>query len=477
MTPEKLRTILSIGETVVIEFKRCANGISADTFKTVCSFLNRFGGDIFLGVDDSGAVHGVPKNTASSMVKSFIQSVGNPEIIYPTVHLAPEILEYEKKYVIRVHVPPSSEVHSYKNVVYNRLDASDVKVTAAEQITALYMRKHNIFSEKRVYPNVRENDLRLDLLPFIRHRAVSRIQDHEWNGMSDTELLRSAGLIGKDLETGEQGYNLAAIMLLGRDDLIHSICPSYRTDAILRRTHLEEKVIVKTNLIESYDLLVQFAEKHLPDKFYMEEDTQISLRGTIVREILVNTLIHREFTSSYTAKFIIEKDRMYTENANRAMCGDMITPDNLEPNPKNSIIAAFFRNIWLADELGSGVRKLYRYVPLYSGKPPELLDGDVFRIVVPLDDAYSFDDQSSKVKDKPHGKVHGKPHADDDNHALIENEVLNYLRENPNTTQTDIASAIGKSRHAVHDAIAALKEAGQLQHDGTKNHGHWIVKQ
>ena len=31
-----------------------------------------------------------------------------------------------------------------------------------------------------------------------------------------------------------------------------------------------------------------------------------------------NTLMHREFTSSYTAKFVIEKNRMYVENANRA---------------------------------------------------------------------------------------------------------------------------------------------------------------
>jgi ATP-dependent DNA helicase RecG len=87
---------------------------------------------------------------------------------------------------------------------------------------------------------------------------------------------------------------------------------------------------------------------------------------------------------------------MYTENANRAVRGGAITPDNLEPNPKNPAIAAFFRNIWLADELGSGVRKLHRYVPRYSGKAPELINGDVFRIIVPLDDSYSCDVEMGK---------------------------------------------------------------------------------
>ncbi len=85
------------------------------------------------------------------------------------------------------------------------------------------------------------------------------------------------------------------------------------------------------------------------------------------------------------------KDRMYTANANRAETGEMITPDNFSPNPKNPIIASFFRNIGLADELGSGVRNIHHYGKLYSGKMPQMIDGDVFRIIVPLDDSYSFD--------------------------------------------------------------------------------------
>ncbi|MEH2956214.1 ATP-binding protein [Candidatus Merdisoma sp. JLR.KK006] len=82
---------------------------------------------------------------------------------------------------------------------------------------------------------------------------------------------------------------------------------------------------------------------------------------------------------------------MYVENANRAMGEGMITPENLEPNPKNPIIASFFRNIGYSDQLGSGVRNLFKYVKLYSGKEPEFKEGDVFRIMVPLDEAYSYD--------------------------------------------------------------------------------------
>ena len=92
------------------------------------------------------------------------------------------------------------------------------------------------------------------------------------------------------------------------------------------------------------------------------------------------------------------RDSMYTSNANRAETGGMITPGNFRPNPKKTVIASFFRNIWFADELGSGVRNLYRYSKIYSGKTPELIDGDVFRIIVPLDDNYSFDAQIGKAQ-------------------------------------------------------------------------------
>ena len=39
-----------------------------------------------------------------------------------------------------------------------------------------------------------------------------------------------------------------------------------------------------------------------------------------------------------------------------------------EPFPKNPAISKVFREIGLADELGSGMRNTYKYTQLYSGK-------------------------------------------------------------------------------------------------------------
>ena len=145
----------------------------------------------------------------------------------------------------------SSNHFRFKKIIYDRVDDADVKVTATSQLASMYIRKQNIFTEKRIFPYVSLDDLRLDLLPRIRKLATNNIEGmHGWESMTDVELLRSAGLYGTDRATGEKGYNLAAVMLLGKDDVIRDICPAYETDALVRKINVDrydDREIVRTN--------------------------------------------------------------------------------------------------------------------------------------------------------------------------------------------------------------------------------------
>lgn len=74
-------------------------------------------------------------------------------------------------------------VHSYNKVIYDRVDDADVKVTATGAITQMYIRKQNIFTEKKIYPYASEADLRMDLLPRIRIMAQNHAGgQHPWAG-------------------------------------------------------------------------------------------------------------------------------------------------------------------------------------------------------------------------------------------------------------------------------------------------------
>lgn len=481
MNNKTFKSILTIGETIAVEFKRCGNGIEHDVYETVCSFLNRFGGDIFMGVLDDGTVIGVPEKAAPDMIKNFISVISNPANFLPTVYLQPELFSYEGKTVIRVHVPPSSEVHSYKKVIYDRIDDADVKVTATSQIAAMYIRKQSIFTEKKIYPYLKKEELRLDLLPRIRQMAVNyALGTHPWKEMDDEMLLRSAGLYGIDHATGESGYNLAAVMLLGRDEVIQDVAPAYVTDALVRKVNVDrydDREIIRTNLIESYDQLMAFARKHLPDNFFLENGVRRSLRDTICREMLVNTLIHREMTSSFRAKFVIEENRMYIENASRATRDGVITPDNMEPNPKNPIIASFFHNIGHSDQLGSGVRNLYKYTMFYSGQQPELIEGDIFRIIVPLNDKYSFEQNIGSGTTQMTTQMNTQMNTDKLPIKLTptETKILEEIRENPEITQEQLAITIGITIDGIRYAVKNLKKKGVLSRSGSRRSGSWVI--
>lgn len=161
--------------------------------------MNRFGGNIFLGVLDDGTVLGVPEKAAPDMVKNFISCISNPALFTPTVYLSPEIIQYESKTIIRIHVSPGAEVYSYKKVIYDRVDDADVKVTATAQIAQMYIRKQGKFTERKVYPYVEKSDLRLDMLPKLRVMAQnqSSVQGHPWDYCRILQkywICRSAGI-------------------------------------------------------------------------------------------------------------------------------------------------------------------------------------------------------------------------------------------------------------------------------------------
>jgi len=140
---------------------------------------------------------------------------------------------------------------------------------------------------------------------------------------------------------------------------------------------------IRTNLIESYDRLMRFVENHLPEKFVLKADIRINVRNLIFREIIANTLIHREYTNPFPAKLVIGREKVYTENANKSHGELQLQPDNFSPFPKNPVIARVFKEIGRADELGSGVRSIFEYFNFYSQQKPILEEKDILKYPFP----------------------------------------------------------------------------------------------
>ncbi len=307
--------------------------------------------------------------------------------MYPPLYLIPLEYEWDGKIILYTHVPVSSNVCRCRGRIYDRNHESDIDITNNEGLVyQLYARKQDTYYVNKVLPVFSVSDLRHDLLNRAREMTKVRKDAHPWRNMTDEEMLRSAGLLLTDTTSGKEGITLASILLFGTDNMILSALAHHKTDAIFRvynTDRYDDRDVIITNLLDSYDRLIDFGKRHLNDLFTMDGIISISARDKILREIISNLLAHRDFSNAYVAKLVIEKDCIFTENSNRSHGYGSLDLATFEPFPKNPAISKVFREIGLADELGSGMRNTYKYTKLYSNAEPEFKEGDVFRIIVP----------------------------------------------------------------------------------------------
>ncbi|GHV74185.1 ATP-dependent DNA helicase RecG [Spirochaetia bacterium] len=467
MNLQGIKKLLSQGESLTVEFKAAKDTLSNSVFETVCSFSNRYGGYLFLGVSDSGEALGVNPKAIPALKKNFVNMLNNPEKVSPVLYLNLEEITINGKTILYVYIPISSHVELCSGKIFDRTEDADIDITKSVDLVAnLFNRKSMTFTERKLFPYVTKKELRPEIIKRARQMALNKTTDHPWEHIPDMELFKSAGLYEENWVTNEKGFNLAAVLLFGRDEVIRSCVPGYITDAILRKENLDrydDRLMVETNLIDSFGLLMEFVAKHTLDRFFLVDNKNVSVRSWIAREIISNSLVHREYASVFPAKIVIEKDRLYAENWNKSLKPGRITPEDFTPYPKNPILARFFVNIGLADQLGSGVRNLYKYTKIYSGSEPELLEGDIFKTTVLL-----------TAGDKGSDKGSDKLSPAEENFM---ESILPYLNEKGQIDAKTAGDITGKSAARIKQIFAKLTETGILEKLGAnKNRTYQLVK-
>lgn len=433
MTKEEIKKLIATGEKIDVELKESKNTLNKDIYDTVASFNNRTGGHIILGVNDKREIVGVNPAKVDKMIKDFTTAINNPKKLYPPLYLTPEHLVVDGKDLIYIRVPEGNQVCRHGSRIFDRSYEGDVNITdSSELVYKLYARKQGSYFVNKVYPNLTLECLDASIIAKVRKRASIRNQSHSWKDMTDEELLRSANLILIDPQTNREGITLASILLFGKDNTIMSALPQHKTDAIFRvvnKDRYDDRDVITTNLIDSYDRLIAFGQKHLNDLFVLDGIVNVSARDRILREIVSNTLAHRDYSSGFPAKMIIDDEKIVVENSNLAHGIGALDIKNFAPFPKNPPISKVFREIGLADELGSGMRNTYKYTRLYSGTDPIFEEGDIFRTIVPLK-RIATEKVGSEEEDNGNGNVAlqnehiAEPEKNDDkNVALQKNDV------------------------------------------------------
>jgi ATP-dependent DNA helicase RecG len=369
-----------------------------------------------------------------------------------------------KKKILCIYVPESTQVHSHKGIYYDRQGEVDIKLLTYSQISNLYIRKQDGYTENRIYPYMRMEDFVQDDIEAAKREAVLRNANHPWKNMSNEEVLRSSKMYLYNEQTGKEGYTMAAALMFGKESTIYSVCPHYKIDALCRkenRDRYDDRDVISCNLFEAYFRLLAFINKHTPDRFYLEGYQRLSIRELIFREMVANFLAHREYSNPYPARISIYKDTVVSENWTIPQSIGIITPENVIPHPKNPAIDNCFRQMGWVEDLGSGIRNMYKYCPIYVyGSFLVMEENDVFKLTV------RYEKENNMLHVEKDSTVAMIKHAD---------KIIELIQANPKITAQILASELSLSERHLRKILSRLVKSKLIERKGTDKDGEWII--
>lgn len=489
-----IQKLIQTGEKIDVEFKESKDNLNKDVYASVCSFNNRDGGYIILGVvDKTKEICGVNPDKVDKMKKDFTTSINNANKINPPIYLTPEDINIGDKVVIFIRVPEGTQLRRLNGRIFDRTHEGDIDITDnAELVYKMYARKQSTYFVNKVYTKLGLEFLDFDVIRRAKKMAMSRTDNHPWADMSEEEILRSSGLILVDPETGKEGITLAAILLFGKDSTIMSVLPQYKTDAIYRVKNMDrydDREVIITNLIDSFRRLMDFGKKHLNDVFVTEGDQSISARDKILREVVSNILAHRDYANAYTAQFIIERDKLYTKNSNLPHGHGELELNRFEPFPKNPPISKVFREIGYADELGSGMRNTNKYTKLYSGGVPKFVEENTFEIIIPIENVPELQvggnviSETNRVpksaEEVPKSAEEVPKNAEDTKPAKLDEQqlqVYNYVLANEAITTKEAKVLLDLQDRRARKILADMCDVGVLMKVGATSNLKYVLK-
>lgn len=302
-----------------------------------------------------------------------------------------QLVPLQGKDVLAIHIPQAMRkqkpIHLKKSPfgnTYQRLHDGDrlcddmtVKRMLAEQIHD--SRDNEVLSEHYAF----EEDIDQDSLKVYRNLLSVNNPQHPYLAYEPLELFRKVGGWRKDRETGKEGITLAGILMFGKWEAITSAAPNYMVDYQERpeaKTELRwvDRVCPdgtwSGNLFDFYRKVYQKLVADLKVPFTLEDgqrrtDTPVHIA---LREALVNTLVHADFTDRVSILIVKRPDMFGFRNPGlmRLPLEDVIVGG--VSDCRNRLLHQMFLLIGLGEKAGSGMPKIFSGWKSASWRTPKL---------------------------------------------------------------------------------------------------------
>lgn len=455
----------------------------ADLAKTVVSFANDAGGDIYIGISNDKTVVGVPEEELPAIEEQISNIIYNR--CYPMI--LPEIsyLSVADKHLIKVHIYKGSTPPYY------------LKKEGKMAGTYVRVGSQNRVADESILADLERMRMRVSFDAELQYEKTAEQLDIESFKLlyqeKTGELLTPMVLQKLDLVKQDRGilYPTNALLLLSDDDLSKQVYPNAqiqcaRFKGCVADYFIDQKTI-SGNIALQAEGAYQFVLRHINKSAVVKGVYTVSRWEypiKAIREVIRNAVVHRQY--SLTGKDI--KVAIYDDMVEITSPGllpptiDYADMNSRQSDARNKLIATVFKKIGIIDQWGNGLKLVAESMKEY----PEIS----FRW---KEVGYSFQVQFVKVvenkaflsdsADDAYGLLASVDKTDTTggivagyggNEALVQS-LCELIRSNAALNVQEMADALQVSKRTLERLMAQLKQQGVIRRVGSARSGFWQV--
>ncbi len=371
-----------------------------DFWKSYSAMANADGGVILLGVQEKprGVFRALGLADMEKVRKALWDNLHNRKQVSCNLLTEQAIapVEIDGKTVLRIQVPRAARqvkpVHLGSNPfggTYLRRYEGDYPADD-ETVRRLMAERVEDSRDERVLKGFDFGDLDMDTVAAYRNRFAAVKPGHVWSDLPLPEFLERIGAFGKNREEGDTGLRLAGLLMFGRAEVICDALPHYMVDYQERPEPKAEKRWIDRlvpdgswsgNVYDFFRKVYQKLTVDLKVPFQLQAGQRIDDTPVheALREALVNTLIHADFSGRVSVLVVKRPDMFGFRNP-----GLMRVPPELaviggNSDCRNRRLQKMFQLVGYGDHAGSGLPKIYhnwagqhwRRPVLYELREPE----------------------------------------------------------------------------------------------------------
>lgn len=277
------------------------------------------------------------------------------------------------------------------------------------------------------------------------------------------EMLTRLGIISP-----EGKLTVAGILLLGREELLHTVVPGHAAIYLHMKNDIEyDRRIDSTKpLLALLEELTNSVEPHnriFTLKFGLFHFEIPDFPPEVYREALLNAFTHRDYSIPAPVYLRHFPDRLEISSPGGFLSD--ITPENIvghEPISRNPLLAKILERIRLVECAGMGVKRMFQILLSYGKEPPIYESGaDYVRVVIRSGRAEGKIDENF-ARFVAHCQQEGR------RLNLADLLLINWLKRNREVDLTSACTILGRTEREAHEVLIAMVNRGLLEPFGEK---------